>query len=125
MPASFGPSGAGNGSFEDFLARYLQGQRTSRSGRPVDITRLLSRHTHDVMARAAKFAMAHGHNELDALHILRVMVDSEPIAEMLRRAGADVAAIARDAEQRRKAGPQPPRGQCPPPASLPCSCKKR
>ena len=100
MPASFGPSGAGNGSFEDFLARYLQGQRTSRFGRPVDITRLLSRHTHDVMARAAKFAMTHGHNELDALHILRVMIDSEPIAEMLRRAGADAAAIARDAEQR-------------------------
>ena len=107
MPAFFGPSDAGNGSFEDFLARYLQGQRTSRFGRPVDITRLLSRHTHEVLARAAQFAAEHGHTDLDALHLLRVMLDSEPINEALRRSGADATAIARDAERRLpETGPQ-------------------
>ncbi|MFL4473007.1 ATP-dependent Clp protease ATP-binding subunit [Paeniglutamicibacter sp. MACA_103] len=107
MPAFFGPSGAGNGSFEDFLARYLQGQRTSRFGRPVDITRLLSRHTHEVLTRAAQFAVEHGHTDIDALHLLRVMLDVEPVDEALRRSGADAAAIARDAEQRLpESGPQ-------------------
>ncbi len=100
MPAFFGPSNANNGSFEDFLARYLQGQRTSRLGRPVDITRLLSRHTHEVLTGAAQFAVEHGHTDVDALHLLRVMVQTEPVAEALRRSGADAAAIARDAEQR-------------------------
>ncbi|MBV1781235.1 ATP-dependent Clp protease ATP-binding subunit [Paeniglutamicibacter sp. ABSL32-1] len=100
MPAFFGPSGAGNGSFEDFLARYLQGQRTSRLGRPIDITRLLSRHTHEVLTRAAQFAVEHGHSDIDALHLLRVMLETEPVGEALRRSGADAAAIARDAEQR-------------------------
>ncbi|MCV9995830.1 ATP-dependent Clp protease ATP-binding subunit [Paeniglutamicibacter sp. ZC-3] len=100
MPAFFGPSGAGNGSFEDFLARYLQGQRTSRFGRPVDITRLLSRHTHEVLTRAAQFAVEHGHTDIDALHLLRVMLEIEPVDEALRRSGADAGAIARDAEQR-------------------------
>ncbi|GAA1882170.1 ATP-dependent Clp protease ATP-binding subunit [Paeniglutamicibacter psychrophenolicus] len=100
MPAFFGPSDAGNGSFEDFLARYLQGQRTSRFGRPVDITRLLSRHTHEVLTRAAQFAVEHGHSDIDALHLLRVMLETEPVGEALRRSGADAAAIARDAEQR-------------------------
>ncbi|MGB9035899.1 MAG: Clp protease N-terminal domain-containing protein, partial [Paeniglutamicibacter sp.] len=107
MPAFFGPSDAGNGSFEDFLARYLQGQRTSRFGRPVDITRLLSRHTHEVLTRAAQFAVEHGHSDIDALHLLRVMLETEPVGEALRRSGADAAAIARDAEQRLpETGPQ-------------------
>jgi ATP-dependent Clp protease ATP-binding subunit ClpC len=107
MPAFFGPSDAGNGSFEDFLARYLQGQRTSRFGRPVDITRLLSRHTHEVLTRAAQFAVEHGHSDIDALHLLRVMLETEPVGEALRRSGADAAAIAGDAEQRLpETGPQ-------------------
>ncbi|OIH85570.1 AAA family ATPase [Arthrobacter sp. UCD-GKA] len=107
MPAFFGPADAGNGSFEDFLARYLQGQRTSRFGRPVDITRLLSRHTHEVLTRAAQFAVEHGHSDIDALHLLRVMLETEPVGEALRRSGADAAAIARDAEQRLpESGPQ-------------------
>ncbi|MDQ0095154.1 ATP-dependent Clp protease ATP-binding subunit [Paeniglutamicibacter psychrophenolicus] len=107
MPAFFGPSDAGNGSFEDFLARYLQGQRTSRFGRPVDITRLLSRHTHEVLTRAAQFAVEHGHSDIDALHLLRVMLETEPVGEALRRSGADATAIARDAEQRLpESGPQ-------------------
>ncbi len=107
MPALFGSSGSGNGSFEDFLARYLQGQRSSRFGRPVDITRLLSRQTHEVLARAAQFAVEHGHTDIDALHLLRVMLETEPTNGALRRSGADADAIARDAEQRLpETGPQ-------------------
>ncbi|HXD27790.1 MAG TPA: ATP-dependent Clp protease ATP-binding subunit [Arthrobacter sp.] len=100
MPTFFGPSGSGNGSFDDFLARYLQGQRAAQAGRPIDITRLLSRRTHELLAQTAAFAAEHGHAELDALHLLRVMLDQEGPAAQLKAAGVDVAAIIRDAEQR-------------------------
>ena len=100
MPIFFGPAGSGNGSFDEFLARYLQGQRTARAGRPIDMTRLLSRRSHELIGRAAQFAVEHGHTEVDALHVLRVMVEQEPLAEQIRRAGANPQAIAQAAEQR-------------------------
>lgn len=100
MPTFFGPTGSGNGSFDDFLARYLQGQRAPQAGRPIDITRLLSRRTHELLAQAAGFAAEHGHAEIDALHLLRVMLEQEGPVAQLKAAGIDVAAIVRDAEQR-------------------------
>jgi ATP-dependent Clp protease ATP-binding subunit ClpC len=100
MPIFFGPAGSGNGSFDEFLARYLQGQGAAQSGRPIDITRLLSRRTHEVLAQAAQFAVDHGHSDVDALHILRVMVEQAPAVDAIRHAGSDPAAIAKAAEQR-------------------------
>ncbi|MCU1408680.1 MAG: family ATPase [Microbacteriaceae bacterium] len=100
MPTFFGPDNSGNGSFDEFIARYLQGQRAARAARPIDLTRLLSRRTHEVLAQAARFAVEHGHTDVDALHILRVMVDQAPIVEPVRNAGADPAAIIVAAEQR-------------------------
>jgi ATP-dependent Clp protease ATP-binding subunit ClpC len=100
MPTFFGPDNSGNGSFDEFIARYLQGQRAARSVRPIDLTRLLSRRTHEVLAQAARFAVEHGHTDVDALHILRVMVDQTPIVDPVRNAGADPAAIIAAAEQR-------------------------
>ncbi|HZK59452.1 MAG TPA: ATP-dependent Clp protease ATP-binding subunit, partial [Cryobacterium sp.] len=100
MPIFFGPAGSGNGSFDEFLARYLQGQGAAQSGRPIDITRLLSRRTHEVLAQAAQYAVDHGHSDVDALHILRVMVEQAPAVDAIRHAGSDPAAIAQAAEQR-------------------------
>ncbi|ASD21824.1 AAA family ATPase [Cryobacterium sp. LW097] len=100
MPTYFGPTGSDNGSFDEFLARYLQGQRAAQSGRPIEITRLLSRRTHEILVQAAQFAVAHGHAHVDALHLLRVMVEQEPAASAIRRAGGDPAAIAAAADQR-------------------------
>lgn len=100
MPTFFGPAGTGSGSFDEFLARYLQGQRTPRSGRPTDITRLLSRRTHEVLSLAGQFAVDLGHADVDALHILRTMAGEEPAIGYVRRAGADPAAVARAAEER-------------------------
>jgi ATP-dependent Clp protease ATP-binding subunit ClpC len=99
LPTYFGPAGSENGSFDEFLARYLQGQR-AQGGRPIEITRLLSRRTHELLVQAAQFAVDHGHAHVDALHLLRVMVEQEPAASAIRRAGGDPAAIAADAEQR-------------------------
>ncbi|HEV7167136.1 MAG TPA: ATP-dependent Clp protease ATP-binding subunit [Micrococcaceae bacterium] len=100
MPTFFNPAGSGQGSFDEFLARYLQGQRAAAARRPIDITRLLSRSSHEVLAAAAQSAAGYGHPELDALHILRALVEQEPMAGHIRRAGADPAAIAKAAEQR-------------------------
>src|SRR4051794_9159157 len=100
MPLFFGPAASGSGSFDEFLARYLQGQHAAHAGRPIDITRLLSRRSHELLAGAAQFAVELGHTEVDALHILRVLVEQDPAAAHLKQAGADPAAIARAAEQR-------------------------
>ena len=100
MPTSFGPAGSDSGSFDEFLARYLQGQRAAQSGRPIEITKLLSRRTHELLVEAAQFAVDHGHVHVDALHLLRIMAEKDPAAGAIRRAGGDPAAIAQAAEQR-------------------------
>ncbi|TAM71695.1 MAG: ATP-dependent Clp protease ATP-binding subunit [Microbacteriaceae bacterium] len=100
MPTYFGPVGSGASSFDEFLARYLQGQRAAQSGRAIDITRLLSKRTHAVINRAARFALEHGHADVDALHILRVLIDDGPMSEIVKRIGVDPASIVAAIDQR-------------------------
>jgi ATP-dependent Clp protease ATP-binding subunit ClpC len=100
MPTFYGPTGSGSGSFDEFLARYLQGQRAAQAGRSIDITRLLSRRTHAVLSQTARFALERGHSDVDALHILRVMVEQSPASDIIRRVGADPSAIAASIDQR-------------------------
>lgn len=94
MPETFGPTG-GNDSFDEFLARLLAAQRTGDQqrvrafGRPVDITRLLSRRTHELLQHTAEYAVAQGQREIDALHILHVLVRTEPFDAVVRSAGVD------------------------------------
>ncbi|MCW4458480.1 ATP-dependent Clp protease ATP-binding subunit [Microbacterium sp. MPKO10] len=99
MAAYFGPIGSDPRSFDEFVARYIRGQQAAQSSRSIDITRLLSRRTHDVLNAAARFAMEHGHSEVDGLHILRVMAEESPAADAIRGAGANPEAIAQAAEQ--------------------------
>ncbi|MGN6125405.1 MAG: ATP-dependent Clp protease ATP-binding subunit [Humibacter sp.] len=100
MPENFIPEEAGEGSsFDDFLARYLAGER-ARTSRAIDISRFLSRRTQEVLQASGRYALEHGNNELDALHILRVMAGEDPAAEAMRRIGVDPARIVRAAEQR-------------------------
>jgi ATP-dependent Clp protease ATP-binding subunit ClpC len=106
LPQTFGPTG-GNDSFDEFLARLLaasqnpgQSQRSVPFGRPVDITRLLSRRTHELLQQTAAYAVEQGQHEIDALHVLHVLVATEPFAAVLRSAGADPARFAAEVEQR-------------------------
>ena len=106
MPQTFGPTG-GNDSFDEFLARLLaasqnpgQSQRSMPFGRPVDITRLLSRRTHELLQQTAAYAVEQGQHEIDALHVLHVLVGTEPFAAVLRSAGADPERFAAEVEQR-------------------------
>ncbi|UFS59201.1 ATP-dependent Clp protease ATP-binding subunit [Subtercola endophyticus] len=101
MPNNSNPENSGANSFDEFLARYLEGERSAQQGaRSIDISRFLSRRTHEVLAEAGKYALEHGQSELDALHILRTIAEKEPAAEAIRRVGASPRAIAEAAEQR-------------------------
>ncbi|MBA8990305.1 ATP-dependent Clp protease ATP-binding subunit ClpC [Curtobacterium pusillum] len=104
MPATFGPTG-GNDSFDEFLARLLAAQETGAQrsvplGRPVDITRLLSRRTHEMLQRTAEYAVEQGQHEIDALHILHVLVRTDPFTAVVRQAGVDPVQLAEEIEQR-------------------------
>ncbi|MFZ7088012.1 ATP-dependent Clp protease ATP-binding subunit [Curtobacterium sp. RRHDQ10] len=105
-PGTSGLNGDENAdAFDAFLARLIADagsgrQRSVPFGRPVDITRLLSRRTHEVLRASAEFAVAHGHHEIDALHLLRVLVTHEPFAAVVRSAGADVDELTRAVDER-------------------------
>ncbi|WP_423920550.1 ATP-dependent Clp protease ATP-binding subunit [Frigoribacterium sp. 2-23] len=98
MPESFGSGD--NGSFDEFLARLMNGAQSGAFGRPVDISRLLSRGAHSVVTRAGELATSHGHDAVDALHILRVLIDDSPAVDVLRFAGADHDTLAQAVESR-------------------------
>ena len=100
MPENFTPSGAEQGSFDEFLARYLQGQRAAQSGRPIDISRFLSKRAQELLSEAARYALGRGQSDLDALHILRTLAMRSPADDAIRRAGGDPAQVAEAAEQR-------------------------
>jgi len=104
LPAQFGPTG-GNDSFDEFLARLLAAQnpgaqRSVPLGRPVDITRLLSRRTHELLQRTAEYAVEQGQHEVDALHVLHVLVRTDPFTAIVRQAGVDPEQLADEIEQR-------------------------
>ncbi|WP_261164717.1 ATP-dependent Clp protease ATP-binding subunit [Microbacterium sp. Marseille-Q6965] len=89
----------GLGAFDEFLARYLQGER-ARSARSIDLSRFLSARTQDLLQRAAAFAHARGQQEMDALHVLRLLLDDDTIVQAASRTGADLDALRAETEQR-------------------------
>jgi len=80
-------------SFEELLARLMNGQGSVPFGRPVDIGRFLSRRTHELLRDAADFATSYGHAEVDALHILHVVIEQSPARDVVAFAHADLAAL--------------------------------
>ncbi|HEX5730285.1 ATP-dependent Clp protease ATP-binding subunit [Microbacterium sp.] len=101
MPEDFTPQDGENGTsaFDEFLARYLDGER-ARASRSIDLTRFLSMRTQEFLQQAGAFALQRGQRELDALHVLRILVGASPAKDAVERLGADAAAIARAVEQR-------------------------
>ncbi len=101
MPENPNPAETGGNSFDEFLARYLEGeQRAARAGRSIDLSKLISRRTQELLSQAGAYAIEHGHSELDALHVLRTIAPVQPAADAIRRVGADPRAIAEAAELR-------------------------
>ncbi|WP_194395869.1 ATP-dependent Clp protease ATP-binding subunit [Microbacterium atlanticum] len=100
MPEDFTPQAGDDGSsFDEFLARYLAGER-ARAERSIDLSRYLGARTQELLQRAGRFALARGQHELDALHVLRVLVAEAPARDAVRRIGADADAIVRATEER-------------------------
>lgn len=100
MPEDFTPQAGDDGSsFDEFLARYLAGER-ARAERSIDLSRYLGARTQELLQRAGKYALGRGQHELDALHVLRVLVGEAPARDAVRRIGADAEEIARATEER-------------------------
>jgi ATP-dependent Clp protease ATP-binding subunit ClpC len=101
LPEDVTPGAGDNGaqSFDEFLARYLAGER-ARAERSIDLSRFLSARTQEALQEAGRYALGRGQRELDALHVLHVLVGKAPARDAVARLGADPAAIARAAESR-------------------------
>jgi len=101
VPEDVTPGAGDNGaqSFDEFLARYLAGER-ARAERSIDLSRFLSARTQEALQAAGRYALGRGQRELDALHVLHVLVGQSPAREAVARLGADPVAIARAAESR-------------------------
>jgi ATP-dependent Clp protease ATP-binding subunit ClpC len=101
MPDDFTPQDGESTSsaFDEFLARYLDGER-ARASRSIDLTRFLSLRTQELLQQAGAYALERGQRELDALHVLRVLVGEAPAKDAVERIGADPGAIAIAVEQR-------------------------
>jgi len=104
LPTNPASEESASNTFDEFLARYLQGERSAQSPRAINIGRMLSRRSHEVLAEAGQYALENGQDELDALHILRILAASEPVTRAIRGVGADPAAIVKAVEQRLPAG---------------------
>ncbi|MBM7831640.1 ATP-dependent Clp protease ATP-binding subunit ClpC [Agromyces cerinus] len=85
MPEDFNPE-AGASSFDEFLARYLAGEQ-ARQARSIDLSRFLTARTQGILRQAGRFALERGQTELDALHILRVIVEDESVKQAIARIG--------------------------------------
>ncbi|WP_125131526.1 ATP-dependent Clp protease ATP-binding subunit [Microbacterium sp. 10M-3C3] len=107
MPEGFTPdTGDSANSFDEFLARYLAGER-ARAERSIDLSRFLSARTQALLQHAGRFALERGQRELDALHVLRVLVAEAPARDAVTRVGADPERIIRAAEDRLPAASAP------------------
>ncbi|MDQ4215666.1 ATP-dependent Clp protease ATP-binding subunit [Microbacterium capsulatum] len=97
MPNDF--TDAGSGSFDDFLARYLAGEQ-AREARSIDLSRFLTVRTQRILQRAGRFALERGQTELDALHVLRVIVEDDAVAQAIRHIGVTPQSIVDAVEAR-------------------------
>ena len=90
MPNDF--TDAGSGSFDEFLARYLAGEQ-ARQTRSIDLSRFLTVRTQRILQRAGRFALERGQTELDALHVLRTIVEDDAVDQAIRNIGVTPRAI--------------------------------
>jgi ATP-dependent Clp protease ATP-binding subunit ClpC len=101
MPEDFTPDSGSDGrsAFDEFLARYLDGER-ARAARSIDLSRFLAARTQEILQEAGRYALDRGQRELDALHVLHELVTASPVREAVSRVGADPARIVRAVEER-------------------------
>ncbi len=107
----YGPEGFGSSPFDEFLARlYGAGSGQPRPAQRVDITRLMSGPARDLVGAAAAHATEQGGADLGTKHLLWAAATLEPTRQLLARAGADPAALAREADGQEPRAPAPGTG---------------
>jgi len=93
MTSGFSGGPFGGSPFDDFFAAFLGagsgGPGARRGMQRVDITQLLSEHSREVVATAARQAAQWGDLDLDGEHLLWALAGHEPTRTLLERAGAD------------------------------------
>src|ERR1700712_5832210 len=89
MSSGFPGGPFGGSPFDDFFSAFLGGPGARRGMQRVDITQLLSEHSREVVATAARQAAQWGDLDLDAEHLLWALAGHEPTRTLLERAGAD------------------------------------
>ncbi|MEU1789323.1 ATP-dependent Clp protease ATP-binding subunit [Streptomyces sparsogenes] len=99
-----GPRGFGPDPFGDFLARFL-GSGTPPGPRQIDLGRLMSGATRQLVAAAAAYAGDHGSTDLDTEHLLRAALTVEPTRSMVARTGADPDELAARIDETAGEGP--------------------
>src|SRR5690606_3689003 len=72
--------------------RYLAGEQ-ARQARSIDLSRFLTARTQQILQRAGRFALERGQTELDALHVLRMIVEDDAVVRAIENIGVRPAEI--------------------------------
>ncbi|MGY5883474.1 ATP-dependent Clp protease ATP-binding subunit [Modestobacter lacusdianchii] len=89
MTSGFPGAPFGGGPFDDFFQAFLGGPGARRGMQRVDITQLLTSHSREVVAAAARQAAEWGSPDLDTEHLLWALAGHEPTRTLLSRSGVD------------------------------------
>jgi ATP-dependent Clp protease ATP-binding subunit ClpC len=88
MTSGHYPGGYGS-PFDEFFARYMQGEGQRQPRQRIDITQFLSEQARELVNVAARRAAETGSADLDTDHLLWAMTEQESTRRLISRAGAD------------------------------------
>jgi ATP-dependent Clp protease ATP-binding subunit ClpC len=99
----------GENPFDEFLQRFFGGPGIPhRNVQRIDIGQLMTEQARELMRAAAAQAIQWGNTDLDTDHLLWAATSQETTHRLLKAAGADPEAIARQIESGAQRGTQPP-----------------
>src|SRR6202012_3118865 len=94
----YGSGEFGASPFDDIFARFFGGASPQRPAQRIDLGELLTDTGREVIRDAATQAARWGDPDLDTDHLLWATTRQEPVRRLLRGAGADPDALARQVE---------------------------
>ncbi|WP_116051111.1 ATP-dependent Clp protease ATP-binding subunit [Amycolatopsis palatopharyngis] len=98
MTGFFAP-GPGGSPFDEFISQFFGGAAGGRRPYAVDITRLMSEQSRQLLTAAATHAAEQGSAELDTAHLLWAATQAPGSCDLLERVGADPKAIAAELDR--------------------------
>ena len=104
MTSGFPGGPFGGSPFDDFFQAFMGDPDARRGMQRVDITQLLSEHSREVVATAARQAAEWGSLDLDTEHLLWALAGHEPTRHAARAAPAPTPTQLRGRARRRCCG---------------------